>query len=211
MLTETYQTLKECFGETAATSLIYDETRLAALDQNKLLQIMQGEHGKLLRSEFASLRPWCSIMAGSNNSFTIDAAGYVTTCCYDSGHKNQFANIYTDGIREAWRRYKEILLGDLYDMPLCASNCIGGKLPYMPPVLCNNRDALKKSWQEACDFEFPKRVSIEPSALCNYACEGCPANWNAKLLADLDAMYHGLEEGLPKLDFSAWGCMASQP
>jgi radical SAM protein with 4Fe4S-binding SPASM domain len=177
--------------------------QISAADERWLRDLMTSDAGKAIRTALPVLQPWCSIMAQSTNAFSIDASGDVTTCCYDSEMANKVGNVYEDGLREVWRRFNAVLLGDLYEKPLC-QKCIGSGTSYAPPVVCRDRDTLANAYRLDIP-EFPKRIITEPAALCNYACEGCPANWNAKVMADLERLYNGLSEGLPHIEFMAFG------
>ena len=143
-------------------------------------------------------------MADSTNGMTIDASGDVTTCCYDSEMLNKFGNVYDDGLSAVWGRFTALISSCLYDLPGCRT-CIGLKTNYSPSAVCMDRLSIEKEWLSRDHGRFPKRLIIEPAALCNYACEGCPANWNAKVLADLDRLYDGIKEGLPYIEFLGFG------
>lgn len=168
-----------------------------------LVEFISRPEGRAARMAEPALRPWCGIMASSRNGMTIDANGDVTTCCYDSEMVNRFGNVYENGIRGVWDRFKEIVTSDLYDLPGCRS-CILSRQPHSPPVVCRDRKSLEKEWRSGIT-EWPERLILEPAALCNYACEGCPANWNAKNMADLGRLYASLEDSLPHLRHLALG------
>lgn len=177
--------------------------RRATLADDTLRDLITSKTGKLAREAVPELRPWCTAMASSTNGMSVDASGDVTTCCYDSLKQNKLGNVYEDGIAEIWRRFNAAVLGDLYDLPACRT-CVGSGVPWAPPIVCPDRRRLEAE-RRAKVRAFPERVILEPAALCNYACDLCPANTNAKVLADLDRLYAGLEPGLPHLGFMAFG------
>ena len=201
-------TASEILAETFGPDYPRDEPgrpKLRELDHGALLSLMQGSHGSVLRSEFASLRPWCSIMADTTQGLAIDATGNVTTCCFDSKFENKLSNIYEADIRQVWQKYKEALLGDLFNHKYCAFNCIGRGYSYSPPLIDNEAENQRSAWRSAHFSDFPQNVLIEPAASCNYACEGCPANTNTGAMADFGRMFDRMKEGIPHFERMSFG------
>lgn len=179
-----------------------DDAHRTTVNQ-ELFEFISTADGRAARQAEPILQPWCHIMANSKNGMSIDANGDVTTCCYDSEIMNRFGNIHETGIRAVWDRFKDIVVSDLYELPGCRS-CILSRQSHSPPAICRDRVFQERQWRSEIT-EWPERIILEPSALCNYACEGCPANWNAKNIADLEKLHTSLEECLPHLRFLGLG------
>lgn len=195
----------DSFGVKAALKSWYDRSEFTRLDQDALLELMRSAQGGSIREAIPVLKPWCSIMSNSSNSLTIDANGNVSTCCYDDKMLNNLGNVYGGGLKEAMNRFTAALLGDLYDLPVCRNSCIGSGQPWSPSVVCLERANKESDWKAQSLSSFPTSCVLEPAAICNYACDGCPANWNDKALADMGRLYDALAEGLPHMNFMAFG------
>jgi MoaA/NifB/PqqE/SkfB family radical SAM enzyme len=170
----------------------------------EIIDFMTSREGRNAFAVAPELRPWCSIIADSTNGLSIDSEGNVTTCCYDDRMLNKLGNVYEDGIMRIWSLFQKVVVSNLYELEGCRG-CIRAAAPYSPSPKCIDRLDKEKEWNGRAKRLVPSRLILEPASLCNYACEGCPANWNAKNIADLDRLFDCLADGLPLIEYIAFG------